>query len=832
MPIIRDARFALRTLRKSPMFTFVAAASLAFGIGANTAIFSLINQVLLQLLPIRDPQQMVLLSARGSNYGSNTGRNAISYPMYQDIRDHNTVFSGMFCRRDLAMSISSEGKTERVTGEIVSGNFFNVLGIGAALGRVFTAGDDLYEKASPYLVISYGYWQSRFGGKPDVLGRKLIVDGVPMTIIGVSQKGFESVDPGDSPQVRVPMMMQPAVFPWKWYTLWNRRGHWVNAFGRLKPGVTLEQAKASLQPFYHQQLEMETRQAAFAKASTYTRQQFLKGWLDVLPASKGRDGLRRQMEKPLLVLMGVVALVLLIACANVANLLLARAAARQKEMAVRLSLGASRGQVISQLITESLLLSGTGGVAGLLLAVWLDRALIAFIPSGDTPIAISSTPDWHVLLFTTVVTVFTGVLFGLAPAWQASRPDIAGTLKDQAGSVVTGGSMRMRKGLVIAQVALSLLLLIGAGLFIRSLRNLRDLDPGFRLDNLLAFTVDPHLNGYPDSRTMNFFRHLRERMDALPGVHSASLAVVPVLADDEWDSSVAIEGYPRKQGEQMNPHMNYIAPDFFKTLEIPVVLGRDFNERDEKDAPKVAIVNQKFVKRFFGDRNPLGHRLGFGGDPGTKFDITIVGVVGDTKYENLRSDIPIELYVPYTQVDFATEMTAYIRSSQPANAAFPSLRGLVHNLDANLPIYNVRTLPEQADRSLVTERLVASLASGFGILATLLAAIGLYGVMAYTVTRRTREIGIRMALGAKRADVAWLVMREVLVLLAVGLAIGLPAALGLSRFVQAQLYGIQPADVATMVMAVVGIAAIATLAGYLPGRRATRVDPMQALRWE
>jgi len=814
------------------MFTLVAVTSLAFGIGANTAIFSLINQVLLQPLPVHDPEQLVLLSPRGSNYGSNTGSNAMSYPMYQDIRDHNQVFSGMFCRKGLAMSISAEGKTERVDGEIVSGNFFNVLGIGAALGRVFTASDDLHENAHPYIVISYGYWQSRFAGQADVLGKKLVVDGVPMTIIGVSQKGFESVDPGFSPQVRVPAMMQAAVFPWKWYQLWNRRGRWVNAFGRLKPGVTAQQAKASLNPFYHQQLEMETRQAAFAKASTYTRENFLKGWLDVLPASKGRDGLRKQMEKPLLVLMGVVALVLLIACANVANLLIARAAARQKEMAVRLSLGASRGQVIAQLITESLLLSIGGGALGLGLAVWLDRALVAFIPTGDTPVAISTTPDWNVLLFTTAVTILTGVFFGLAPALQASRPDIAGTLKDQAGSVVSGGSILIRKGLVIAQVALSLLLLICAGLFIRSLQNLRDLDPGFRLDNLLAFTVDPHLNGYADTRTRHFFQQLREAMDGLPGVQSASLAVVPVLAEDEWDSSIAIEGYARKQGEQMNPHMNYIAPDFFKTLGIPVTLGRDFTDRDQLDAPKVAVVNQKFAKRFFGDRNPIGHRLGFGGDPGTKTDITIVGVVGDTKYENLRAEVPIELYVPHDQTEFATEMTAYVRTSQPASAAFPALRGLVRHLDANLPMYNVRSLTEQADKSLVTERLVASLASGFGLLATLLAAIGLYGVMAYTVTRRTREIGIRMALGAKRGDVAWLVMREVLMLLAIGLLVGIPAALGLSRLVQAQLYGIKPADALTMGGAVIGIACVAILAGYLPGRRATSIDPMQALRWE
>jgi predicted permease len=352
------------------------------------------------------------------------------------------------------------------------------------------------------------------------------------------------------------------------------------------------------------------------------------------------------------------------------------------------------------------------------------------------------------------------------------------------------------------------------------------------VQNLLEFTVDPHLNGYTDARTFHFFQQLRERMNGVAGVQSAALAVVPILGGDEWDSSVTIEGHVRKAGEDNHPHMNYISPDFFKTLGVPLPLGRDFTERDEKDAPKVAIVNQKFAKRFFGDMNPIGHRLGMGSDPGTKLDITIVGLVGDTKYESLREDVPIELYLPYTQVEFATEMTAYVRSSQPASVELPALRATVRSLDANVPIYGARTLVDQADRSLVTERLVASLASAFGVLATLLAAIGLYGVMAYTVTRRTREIGIRMALGARRSDVAWLVMREVMVLLGIGLVVGVPAALGLSRLVRAQLYAIQPADAGTMVMAVVGIAAVALLAGYLPGRRATRVDPMQALRWE
>ena len=830
----QDLRYAARTFKKSPVFVAVAVLSLALGIGANTAIFTLVDQLLLRLLPVKDPQQLVLLWGRGRHYGSNNGRYKISYPMYEDFRDHNQVFSGMFCRYRTSLSVSSEGKTERVDGELVSGTYFPVLGVGAALGRVFTPEDDKIPGGHPIAVISHRYWLSRFAGSRDVIGKKLLVDGYPLTIVGVSQAGFDGTDPALSPQIRIPIMMEAQVSPQfaEFYSLKNRRGRWVNVFGRMKPGVTITQAKAALQPFFHQMLEMEVREKDFSSAAPETRQGFLKMWMDLLPASKGDSFLRTQFANPLLVLTAVVGLVLLIACANVANLMIARATARQKEIAVRLALGASRSRIISQLLVESLTLAFAGGLAGLLLAVWMDRALLNFLPAGDAPLTISTTPDWRILAFNLGVSLLTGVIFGLAPALQSTRPQLAGTLKDQVGSIAGGTSVGLRKTLVAAQVTLSLLLLIGAGLFIRSLANLKDLDPGFRTANLIGFAMDPPMNGYKQERSLDFYRQLREQLDAIPGVESSSLAVMAVLAGDEWDSSMAVEGFQHKPSDMPDPHMQFISPDYFKTMVVPILLGRDFRMTDGRGAPKVCIVNEKFARRFFKDGLALGKHIGMGGDPGTKLDIEIIGVVRDTKYEGMREEVPLEVYRPYHQMEFVLGMYAYVRTARQPEQAFSSIRQVVNGLDPNLPVFQMKTIEAQMEDSLITERLVATLSTGFGILATLLAAIGLYGVMAYLVAQRTREIGVRMALGAATGDVVWLVMKDVLILAGIGIAVGLPAALALTRLVKSQLYGIQPNDTLTIVASTLGIACVALLAGYLPARKASRVDPMRALRWE
>jgi predicted permease len=830
--LFRDLQYSVRTLRKSPVFLGVAVLSLALGIGANTAIFTLVHQLILQPLPVRNPEQLVMLAGRGKHYGGNNGMDKLSYPMYQEIRDKNQVFSGMFCAYPNTVSATFQGNTELIGVDFVSGNYFPVLGIGAAAGRVFNASDDLMQGGHPLAVLSYGYWRSRFALDPGVVGKQIVVNGRSLTIIGVSQAGFDGVEPGRAPQIRIPITMKGELPHTDFDRLNNDRFRWVEVFGRLKPDMTIEKAQAGLQPLFHQILNREVTEKPFAKASPLVKQEFLRMWMKVMPGSKGRSNLRRVYSKPLFALMGIVGLVLLIACSNLANLLIARASARQKEIAVRLALGAGRGSLIRQLLIESLMLAALGGGLGVGLAVIMDRALLGFLPEGHTPLSLSPTPDWTVLAFTFAISLAAGVVFGLVPALQSTRPRVASTLKDQAGAVIRGGSAGLRKGLVVAQVSLSLLLLIGAGLFIQSLRNLKTLNPGFDVHNVLAFDVDPTINRYDPKWARDYYRRLSDRLSRVPGVESHALAMVPVLEDDEWDNWITIEGYTAKPDERPDPHMQFCSPAFFKTLRIPLLLGRDFTERDVVGAAKVAIVNQKFAKRYFGDANPLGRHVGMGIDPGTKTDIEIVGVAGDTKYENLREEIPEEMYVPAAQQNFANNETVYVRMAGDPTRAFNLLRTEVRAVDTDTPMYDMRTLADAMETSLLTERLLASLSSVFGSLATLLAALGLYGVMAFMVARRTREIGIRMALGAGQNAVLWMVLRETLTLAGIGVAIGLAGAYAVTRLIQAQLFGVHPSDLLTMAAASLGIAAVTALAGYVPARRATGIDPMHALRWE
>lgn len=842
--IWNDLRFALRTLRKSPVFTAVAVISLALGIGANTAIFTLLDQILLRLLPVKDPRQLVLLSMKGFHYGGNWGGNAISYPMYRDFSEHNSVFSGMFCRFAYNMSLTFNGRTERVDGELVSGTYFPVLGVTAALGRTFTPEEDRIPNGHPVAMLSYSYWKTRFAGDPSIVGKTITVNGHNYNIVGVAQRGFDGVELGRSPQVFVPVMMKAWITP-SWDDMKNRRQRWVNAFGRLKPGVTAEQAKASLQPFFHNMLEMEVKEAAFRNTTQEVRDRFLKNIIDVLPGSQGRSYLRRQLTTPLWVLMAITGGVLLIACANVASLLVAKATSRQKEIAIRLALGAGRARIMKQLLVESLLLSSIGGIFGLVLAVWTDRLLMAFLPPDSTGLKLSTTPDLRILLFTMAVAFLTGIIFGLVPALQSTNPDVAPTLKDQVGGIVGAGGaqVRFRKALVAAQVTLSLLLLVGAGLFIRSLRNLKDMGPGFPTENLVAFNLDPSLNGYDAERAKIFYRQLTDSILSIPGVRATGLANVRILEDNEWDNWVTIEGYHPDSKNTPDPFMNSIGPNYFATLGVPILAGRDFNPKDtlmvqhgdkpENTAPRVAMVNEKFAKKFFGSAGgALGRHVGFGIDPGTKTDMEIVGVIKDIKYTNLRDEIPIQMFVPYMASKFVGGMTVYVRTTMDSDQFFSAVRGKVRELDSNLPLYGVRTIDTQISNSLLIERLIASLSTVFGFLATLLATIGLYGVMAYTVARRTREIGIRMALGAFQKDVVWMVMREVLALVAIGIVVGLGAAMGLTRFVQAQLYGLTPHDPFTLALATLGLAVVASAAGYIPAMRASRIDAMHALRYE
>jgi predicted permease len=842
----RDFGYALRTLRRSRGFAVVAALTLALGIGANTAIFTLLDQVLLRMLPVKNPQQLVLLTMRGKHYGNNWGGNAISYPMYRDFQDHNEVFSGMFCRFPQPVSMTYGGQAERTQGELVSGTYFNVLGIGTVLGRAIGPEDDRVPDGHPVVVLSYDYWKQRFGGDPQILGKTLLVNNYQMAVIGVAQPGFDGVELGISTKIFIPVMMEKEIIigPMKFLT--DRRSRWVNAFGRLKPGVTEEKAKASLQPFMHSMLEQEVKEAAFRNASTYDREEFLKCWIDVLPGSQGRASLRQDLRTPLWVLMATTGMVLLIACANIANLLLARATGRQKEIAVRLAMGATRGRIVSQLLIETLSLSALGGILGLALAYWGDKALMAvYLPSDSGNLNISTAPDLRILLFTLAVTVATGLVFGLAPALQSTRPDVGRTLKDQAGAVVGGGHGRFRNALVVTQVALSLLLLIGAGLFLRSLKNLSNLGPGFSAERLVGFNIDPSLNGYSPERLNGFYQQLAENLNAIPGVKSVAVASMRIMEDNEWDSGLTAEGYsPTKPDDHPQAFMNQIGPGYFATLDVPIVAGRDFrltdnrmvkrpNATDEFDSmPTTVMINEKFAQKFFAGRNPVGMHLGFGTDPGTHMEMEIIGVVKDIKYMNLREEIPIQAYIPYMNSPYLGGMTVYVRTIGEPSQLMTSIRAKVREIDANLPIYAMRTMEAQISNSLSRERMIASLSTVFGFVATVLAIIGLYGVMSYSVAQRTREIGIRMALGAEQRKVIGMVMREVFTLIAIGVGVGVPAALVLTRVVKSQLYGLEAHDPWTLGLATGLLAMVACAAGYVPALRASRVDPMKALRYE
>jgi predicted permease len=844
--LAQDVKLAFRGLAKAPAFTAVAVVSLALGIGANTAIFTLLDQVLLRRLPVKSPEELALMTMVGSHYGSNWGGNALSYPMYVDLRDNNRVFTGMFCRFRTRVSSSFDGETERVAAELVSGTYFPVLGVGAALGRTLTPDDDREPGGHPLAMLSYDYWRSRFGGDPSVLGRTLVVNGHNLTIVGVAQDGFTGVELEFRPQIFVPMMMKAQMTPF-WDALKDRRMRFVNAFGRLKPGVSREQAKASLQPFFKGILEMEVKEPAFRNASVEAREAFLKNVLDVIPGGQGRSYLRRQLQAPFSVLLGLTAGVLLIACANVAGLLLARAAAREKEIAVRLAVGASRMRLVRLLLAESLVLAGVGALVGLAVAWGTNRAVLALLPPDFARMNLRASPDLRTLLFTAGLAAATAVVFGLLPALQSTRPHLAPTLKEQAGAVAGGlKQARFRQALVAVQVALSLLLLIGAGLFARTLFNLRKLGPGFPTESLLAFSLDPSLNGYEAGRAKGFYRQLTRELQAVPGVSEVGLAAVGILQDNEWDSSVTVEGHVAAPGEDVNPYMNSISPGYFAALGASIVAGRDFTDADTEEqlhqeavgaeepfyTPRVVIVNEKFARRFFPNESALGRRVGFGSDPGTPTDMEIVGVVKDIKYTNLRDEIPIQMFIPYLASRYVGDMTVYVRAGLSPEQVVTSARERVRALDPQLPLYDVRTIEHRVSDSLLVERLVAGLSAAFGALATVLACVGLYGVLAYNVTRRSREIGVRMALGARAADVVRLVLREAVVLLLIGLAAGLPVALALARAVQSQLFGVHFADVSTILAASVSLTLVAGLAGYLPARRASRFDPVRTLRYE
>jgi predicted permease len=683
----------------------------------------------------------------------------------------------------------------------------------------------------PVVVLSYDYWTNRFANDPSVIGKKILVNDYAMDIVGVSAQGFAGLDPAESPQIRVPVLMKDAMVPdWGWVHMDDRRARWVQVFGRLKPGYTVASAAAPLQGLFTQVRTYEMTLPAAKNWSPYSRQQFMKGQLLAESAATGYSSLRNDFSTALIVLMCMVGLVLLIACANVANLLIARGFARQKEIAVRLSLGASRGRLVKQLLVESLVLSFIGGVAGVGLAVVLTRTLLALVPQQGQPLLINGHPDLRILTFAFFLTLVTGVVFGLLPALRASRPDPWATLKDTMGSIAgSGGSLFLRKGLVTAQVALSFLLLFGAGLFVRSLQNLRTTDTGVALDNLVMFQVSPALSGYEEARAVQFGQDLLARLRSAPGVTSAAMAAVPILSGNEWDNSMSVEGHTAADGEDMQAFMNALSPGYFETMKIPFLEGRDFRVSDLAREWKVAIVNRRFAEHFFPGKSAVGKHIGNGGGPNAKLNIEIIGVVADSLYEGPREGVRRQVFVPNYGRNSAV---FYVRTISASSAAYGVIRDQVKQLDPSMPLYDLQTVEARLDETLLSDRLIALLSAGFGLLATVLASVGLYGVMAFVVARRKKELGIRMALGAQPAFVMWLVMREVLLLLAIGLALGIPSAMALGRYVSSQLYGIHATDPWLAAWTMVLLTIVSAAAGLIPAHRASRIDPILALRYE
>ncbi|MPY89069.1 MAG: FtsX-like permease family protein [Luteitalea sp.] len=838
----RDLRYAARTLRKAPIVTAVAVLSIALGVGANTAVFTLLDQVLLRKLPVDAPERIVRVHGEGYYYGSTVGSGReLSHPLYLDFRDHNQVFSGIFALFHFSAAVNAGDRAEMTPGELVTGTYFPTLGVGAIRGRVIRPEDDRVPGGHSVAVISYAYWQRRFGADPHIVGRKLTISNQPMTIIGVAEPGFDGMNLAAATQVFVPVTMTAQMRTLD--GLADRGLRWLNVFARLKRGVTPEQARASLEPFYRSILQTEVNDERFSRATATTKRRFVNdNHIGVTPSPGGHTPVRGEMRQPLWILMAIVCGVLLIACANVANLLLARGASRQREVAIRLSLGATRGRIVRQLLVESLMLAMAGGLAGLLLATIGVHLIIGFFVDPESITLIRASPDLRILSFTFTVAVLTGLLFGLVPAFQSTTPALAPTLKDQAGSVLGGGHVRLRKGLVISQVALSLLLLIGAGLFIRSLNGLTTLDLGFKPDHLLTFGANPKLAGYENTRVKQYAMELLAKVRATPGVSAGGFTSVGLLRGGWWGSSIAVEGYRAQEDQGIGSRCNAVGPGYFEAMGIPLLMGRDFHEGDfrvaepagkmaEEEQYRVAIASESFVKQHI-QGNPIGRHIGFGADPGTPTPIEIVGVVKDSTYGSPAEERQWQLYFPFLESREPGTAWFYVRTAQDPESMLATMRRVMQTIDPNVPPLAMRTVDVQLKRSLVNQRLVTGLSTAFGLSATLLAVVGLYGVMAYSVTRRTREIGIRMALGARATRAAWLIMREALMLVAIGVGVALPAAWWLSRYVQSELYGVTPTDPITIGVAVLGLTIVAAAAGLIPAMRAARINPIRALRHE
>ena len=813
--------------------------TLALGIGANAAVFTLFDQVLLRMLPVDHPEELVRFTWTGtfsghmSVFGGDTS-DYFSYPMYKDLRDQNKVFSGMLAADRTGVGLSWHGQAEDKDAELVSGNYFNLLGLKPALGRLLTPQDDTAKNANPVLVLSYDYWKTRFAASRDVVGQTVLIEGHPFTILGVAPENFHSAIGGYKPGVFLPINMVeiaiPSVVPD--HNLDNHQSVWLTMVARLKPGVTSTQAQTQLGPLWH---NLRAYELTLYKSRT---EKFKKNFLEdsrlsVVDDSKGFSPNRLDLKTPLIILMSMAGLLVAMCAINVATLLLLRAAGRAREMSMRYALGAKRSRIVSQLLTEGLLLGAVGAVAGLTLAPLVAKTLVRLLTNADPGSEpYSAAIDAHVFLFTLAVALAASLLFSLAPVLHFIRPDLIQALRQSSGTA-SRGAQRFRKLAVGAQIALSVLLLGGAGLFVRTLDNLRHQQVGFETGHLSSFSFDPSDSGYGEDRAKPIVTSALEAVQRIPGVISVAATTDPELTGDNTINGFAVEGHKAVEGENMQFESPWITPSYFATLKQPLLAGREFTAADVAGAPKVAVVNLAFAKRFYGSaQNALGHRVTGDLDIPTSTAAAIVGVVGDIKHEDLRAISKPTVYEPYLQIDHPRGVVVYARTAQAPEKVEGEIRQSLHQLDPTLVVDGLRSMDAQVDRITADERALAFLAIGFSILALVLAAVGLYGVLAYSIEQRTREIGVRLALGAQRSNVVVLVLREMTIIAVIATAIALPSIVALARLFRSQLYGVATYDGLTLSGAVVLSAVMVTLAAILPARRAASVEPMQALRTE
>ena len=828
-----NLRLAVRTLVKTPIVTAVAVVSLALGVGANAAIFSLFSQILLRPLPVSEPERLVNLEAPGPKPGSDSCNGAggcdevFSYPMFRDLRSVQTVFTDLAAHRSFGVNVAYEGRTLSAQGMGVSGSYFPTLRVVPAAGRLFGLEIDEPVGGHPVAVLGYEFWQNELGGAPDVIGEPLIVNGEPLTVVGVVPDGFRGTTLSTRPAIFVPITLGDMVSG-DVESFENRRAYWVYVFGRLRPDVSMTQARAVLEPQYRNILA-DVEAPLQTNMSEATMVQFVSRPLPVQDGRRGQSNLDEDAAAPLLLLFGVTAIVVLIACANIANLLLARSAARASEMAVRLSIGASRRHLLTQLLTESCLLAVIGGVAGLVVAQWTLRIIGTFLPP-DAAQIIELTLAPAAVVFAIGLSLATGVLFGMFSALHSTRADLITTLKDQAGQP-TGAraAARFRHGLVVAQVALSMTLLVAAGLFIQSLRNVSQVELGVQTENVVTFRLSPTLNGYEGERMYALFEQVETELAAQPGVTGVSAASVAIFAGNSWGNNVMVEGFDAGPDTNRNSRLNRVGTDYFGTLGIPMVAGRDFTGADAVDSPKVVIVNEAFADKFGLGRAAVGKRMGQG-DLDAELDTEIIGLVRNTKYNDVKNPEQPLFFIPYRQDENVGSLTFYARSSLPPEGLLRVIPTLVGQLDPNLPVNDLKTLSQQVRENIFLERMISVLSAAFAGLATLLAAVGLYGVLAYTVAQRTRELGLRMALGADAARVRNMVLGQVGRLTLAGGAVGVAAAIGLGRLAQSILFEIKGVPPIVLLAAAVGLCTVALAAGYLPAHRASRINPMTALR--